>query len=162
MPTNTSVTSALQAGTVPPDRNCPQNGQDVANLVQDFVTVVSTSSSSGGGTDNSIAQQALETANIAISIAQAAQAAIPQTRTNGAPFAIPMGDSPFPISWAPPMPDTNYEVRGTFFGTATFPAAYFAFFVEDGTRTVNGCVLRLNNIPANFKFAYVVQSLPSL
>lgn len=137
-------------------------------LVQEIsplLTVVSTTAEIDQQSTNSIAQQALETANIALATAQQAQAAIPQTRSSGEPIALTAGDSAMNIVWAPAMPDTNYEVRGTYFGGSGYPTAFVSFHVEEGTRTVNGCTLRFSNTPAvtppigPFKFAWVVQQL---
>jgi hypothetical protein len=158
MPTNVQVTSALVAQAVPADRECIPNLSTVIQGVVDFVTVASQTTESGS-TGDSIAQQALQVANTALAAAQAAQASIPQQRNSGTPVAIPTGDSAMPLTWSPAMPDTNYEVRGTYYGTTAFPASYFAFFVEDGSRTVNGCIIRLNNTPANFKFSWTVTAL---
>lgn len=158
MPTNTQVTSALVAQAVPADRECITNLSVVLAGVVDFVTVASQTTESGS-TGDSIAQQALQVANAALAAAQAAQASIPQQRNSGEPGSIPTGDSAMPLTWTPAMPSTNYEVRGTYYGTNAYPIAFFAFHVEDGTRTVNGCTIRLSNTPANFKFSWVVTAL---
>lgn len=57
------------------------------------------------------------------------------------------------------MPDTNYEVRATYFGTNVAVATFYAFRVVDGSRTVNGCQLRLDNTPSNTKLSWVVEAL---
>lgn len=159
MPTNTSITAALQAQTVPPDRQCITNATDVVSVVQDFVSIVSNTSQVSGGTSDSVAQQALEQSAIALSTAQQALAAAPQKRSSGEPLAITTGDSTLNISWSPSMPDSNYEVRGTYYGANTAVAAYYAFRVVEGSRTVNGCTIRFDNTPANTKFAWVVEAL---
>ena len=159
MAVNTAVTAALQAQSVPPDRECVRNGTEVLALVQDFVTVVSSTTDVSGGTDNSIAQQALQVANIALATAQAAVAATPNKRTSGEPLAVTAGDSTLNISWSPAMPDANYEVRGTYYGTNVAVAAFYNFRVIDGSRTVNGCQLRFDNTPASTKFAWTVEAL---
>lgn len=159
MPTNTQVTAAIVAGAVPPDRECIRGGTDVVQLVQDFCSVASNTTEIDSGSTNSIAQQALEQSGIALSTAQQALAAAPNRRSSGEPISIPTGDSAMALTWSPAMPDTNYEVRVTFYGTAAYPATAMGYHVEDGTRTVNGCTIRLNNIPANFKLAWVVEAL---
>lgn len=159
MPTNTQTIAAIVGGTVPPDMLCVRDGQDVVDLVAAVCTVAVNLALIPGGSGDSIAQLALETANIALATAQAAQAAIPQRRTQNTPVSIPTGDSAMPITFSPAMPDGNYEVRGTYYGTAAYPAQAFSFHVEDGSRTENGCTIRLNNTPANFKFAWVVEAL---
>lgn len=158
MPTNVQVTSALVAQAVPADRECITNLSVVLQGVVDFVTVASQTTESGS-TGDSIAQQALQVANAALAAAQAAQASIPQQRNSGEPVAIPAGDSAMPLTWSPAMPDTNYLVQGTYYGTTAFPAVFYAYHVEDGSRTVNGCIVRLSNSPANFKFSWVVTAL---
>lgn len=159
MAVNVSVTAALQGQTVPPDRECVRNGSEIVQLIQDFVTVVSSTSDVSGGTDNSIAQQALQIANIALATAQAAVAATPNKRTSGEPIAVTVGDSTLNISWSPAMPDANYEVRGTYYGANVAVAAFYNFRVIDGSRTVNGCQLRFDNTPANTKFAWIAEAL---
>lgn len=159
MPTNTSITAALQGQSVPPDRECVRNGSEIVQLVQDFVTVVSSTTDVSGGTDNSIAQQALQVANIALATAQAAVAATPNKRTSGQPLAITAGDSTLNISWSPAMPDADYEIRGTYYGTNVAVAAFYNFRVIDGSRTVNGCQLRFDNTPAATKFAWIAEAL---
>lgn len=159
MPTNTQITAALLAGTVPPDRECVRDATDVVAIVQDFVSVVLSNIQETGGATDSIAQQALAQSAVALATAQQALAAVPQKRTSGVPIAITTGDSSFNITWSPAMPDADYEVRGTYYGTTAYPAAFFGFHVEDGTRTVNGCTIRLSNTPANFKFSWVVEAL---
>jgi hypothetical protein len=159
MPTNTSITSAIKANTVPPDRNCPRDGQAMVDLVQDFCTIQSTTTQSGGGTTDSVAQQALQQSAIALATAQQALAAAPNVRSGG-PIAIPVGDSQITITWSPAMPDTNYAVLGTYYGPGTHPAAFYCFQVVDGSRTVDNCKVSFENTPANFKWAFVVMELP--
>jgi hypothetical protein len=134
---------------------------ELGPVLAQFLTVTSVTSEVDQSSANSIAAQALETANIAIATAQQAINSIPQTRNSGPPQLIPDGDSAMPISWSPAMPDANYAVIGTYSGTSAYPATFFAYHVEDGTRTVNGCTIRLNNTPANFKFSWFVQALPT-
>lgn len=162
MATNTQIVAALEAHPAAPDQQCvPGNMTELAQRLAALLTVVSNTTEVDQQSTNSIAQQALETANIALATAQQATAAIPQTRSSGEPIALAAGDTSMTIAFSPAMPDTNYEVRGTYFGTATYPAAFFGFHIEDGTRTVNGCTIRFSNTPANFKFAWVVQELQS-
>jgi hypothetical protein len=132
---------------------------ELAKQLAPLLTVVSTTSEIDQQSTNSIAQQALETANIALSTAQQATTAIPQTRSSQEPIAITAGDSTLNITWSPPMPDTNYELRGTYYGTNVAVAAFYAFRVVDGSRTVSACQLRFDNTPANTKFSWVVQEL---
>jgi hypothetical protein len=160
MPTNTQVIAGLVAQNVPPDRECVRNGTEVLALVQDYMSVNVNQAEINNGTD-SVAQQALETANAALATAQQALAATPNRRSSGEPIAMPTGDSVLPISWAPAMPDTNYEVRLTYYGANIAVAAYYAFRVVDGSRTVNSCQIRLDNTPANTKIAWVIDALPS-
>lgn len=160
MPTNTQIIAALEAHDVPPDLECvPGTMTPLLALLAQFLTVNSVTSEVDQQSTNSIAQQALETANIALTTAQQAIAAIPATRTSQAPVALAAGDSAFVIAFGVPMPDADYEVRGTYYGTSAYPTVFFGFHVEDGTRTVNGCTIRFSNTPANFKFAWVAQQL---
>lgn len=162
MPVNQQVVSALQKQDVPPDREC-QIGSltQILQGVVDFVTTVTSNSQiPGSPTGDSIAQQALQVANLALSTAQQALAAIPQTRSDTS-IALPTGDSIIALSWATPLPDTNYAVIGTYIGSAANAAQYYNFRIIAGTQTVNGCQLKFENTPANFSFAYLVQQIRS-
>jgi hypothetical protein len=125
-----------------------------------FFNVNSVTSELDTGSQNSIAQQALEQSAIALATAQQALAAQPDTRSSGAsPIAIQSGDSQLAITWTPAMPDTNYIVLGCYYAPGTPIAAYYNWHVVDATQTVNGCSLRFDNTPAGARFAYIVRSL---
>jgi len=158
MPTNTQQLAGLVAQPVPPDRECVRNGTEILQLVQDFMQVLVNVFQSGGSTD-SVAQQALELAGVALATAQQALAATPNRRSSGEPIAVPVGDSALAITWSPALPDTNYSVDVTFYGPNIAVAVFYAFRVVDGTRTVNSCQLRLDNVPANTKIAWEVTAL---
>lgn len=160
MPVNTQITAALQANDVPPDQQCvPGLMTELLAKIAAYMSVVSSTSQTSGGSGDSVAQQALQQAAIALSTANQALAAAPNRRTSGTAIPIATGDSTLSISWSPAFPDLDYEIRLTYVGTAVFPASYFAFFVEEGTKTVNGCTLRLNNSPANFKITWVAEQI---
>jgi hypothetical protein len=154
MPTNTQINSSLVAGTVPPDRDCPRTGQQVVNLVQDFMSI----QSSGGGNDplppdNSIAELALNTANTALAEVQALTAAQKQFRDLD-PQPLPTGDNTFVFSFAPPMPSTDYSIGLTLYdgaSPAVHPAAYYGVRVIETSITVSGFSVLLDNIPTATK-----------
>lgn len=154
MPTNTEITASLVAGTVPADRNCPKDGNDVVQLVQDFVSVQSGAASGDGSSPNdSVAEQALNTANTALEAVQALTAAQKETRSSGL-ISIPSGDSNFSYSWTPPMPSTDYDIAVTYYaGAAGFVASnsLYNFRVLESSITVNGVNLIFDNTPANTK-----------
>lgn len=154
MPTNTEITQSIVAGTVPPDRNCPTDGQDVVNLVQDFCSIQAGAASGGSGNPNdSIAEQALNTANTALAAVQALQASQKETRNSGI-ITIPSGDSNFAFSFAPPMPSTDYDIQVTYYaGAAGFIAAFYNCRILESSITANGFNLILDNTPANTKIA---------
>lgn len=154
MPTNTEIVASLVAGTVPPDRDCIKTGQEVVNLVQDFVSVQSGTSSGDGSTPNdSVAEQALNTANTALSAVQELTAAQKETRSSGL-ITIPTGDSNFSYSWTPPMPSTDYDIFVTYYaGAAGFVASnsLYNFRVLESSITVSGVNIIFDNTPANTK-----------
>lgn len=158
--TNTQIVAALEAHEVPPDLECVPGQMTIllARIAQ-FLSVVSVTSEIDQQSTNSIAQQALETANIALATAQQAIAAIPQERSSEEPIAITAGDSTLNIAFGVAMPDTNYQVTGTYYGTNVAVGAYYNFRVIDGSRTVNGCQLRFDNTPASTKFSWQVRQL---
>lgn len=152
MPTNTAITSSIVAGNVPPDRNCPKNGQDVVQLVQDFC-LIQTTTESGEPTspDNSVAEQALNTANTALSAVQELQGAQKETRVSGL-MPVPTGDSNFSYSFTPPMPSADYTVDVTYYAGATgFASAFYGWRVLESSMTVNGFSVIFDNTPANTK-----------
>lgn len=155
MPTNTEITQSIVAGTVPADRNCPKNGQDVVNLVQDFCSIQSGASSGSGdpNPNNSIAEQALNTANTALSAVQELQAEQKEVRTSGL-ISIPSGDSNFAYSFTPPMPSTDYDIQVTYYaGAAGFIATYYGNRILESSISVNGFNIIFDNTPANTKVA---------
>lgn len=154
MPTNTEINSSIVAGNVPADRNCPKNGQDVVDLVQDFCSIQSSSSSGDVAPPNdSVAEQALNTANTALAAVQELQAAQREVRASGI-IAIPSGDSNFGYTFTPPMPDTNYDIQVTYYaGAAGFIAAFYNYRVLESSLSVNGFNLIFDNTPANTKIA---------
>jgi len=154
MPTNTEILSSIVAGTVPPDRNCPKNGNDVVQLVQDFCLIQS-STSSGEPTNpgDSVAEQALNTANTALAAVQELQAAQKEVRSSGL-IPVPTGDSNFSYAFGTPMPSVDYDVFVTYFaGAAAFSGTFFNFSVLESSMTINGLNIIFNNTPANFKVA---------
>jgi hypothetical protein len=154
MPTNTEIVASIVAGTVPHDRNCPKNGQDVVSLVQDFCSIQS--GTSAGDTTNpndSVAEQALNTANTALAAVQELQAGQKQVRSSGI-IAIPAGDSNFAYTFTPPMPSTDYDVQVAYYAGATgFIAAFYNYRVLESSLSVNGFNLIFDNTPANTKVA---------
>lgn len=154
MPTNTEITSSIVAGTVPADRNCPKNGQDVVNLVQDFCSINASAASGDSGSPNdSVAEQALNTADTALGAVQELQAAQKQFRSSGI-IAIPSGDSNFAYTFTPPMPSTDYDIQVTYYaGASGFITAFYNYRVLESSISVNGFNLIFDNTPANTKIA---------
>lgn len=154
MPTNTAITLSLVAGSVPPDRNCPTNGQQVVQLVQDFVSVnAATSTGDSTNPSDSVAEQALNTANTALAAVQSLESQQKAVRTSGI-ISIPSGDSNFGFTFSPPMPSVDYDVAVTYYaGSAGFIAAFYNYRVLESSVSVNGFNLILDNTPANTKIA---------
>lgn len=154
MPTNTAITSSIVAGSVPPDRDCPKTGQQVVNLVQDFCSIQSaTSSGDPTNPNDSVAEQALNTANTALAAVQGLEAAQKQVRTSGI-IAIPSGDSNFGFTFAPPMPSTDFDISVTYYAGATgFVSAFYNNRVLESSISVNGFNLIFDNTPTNTKVA---------
>lgn len=152
MPTNTAINSSIVAGSVPPDRNCPRTGQEVIELVQDFCSIQSVSEA-GGGTDNSIAEQALNTANTALAEVQSLQAAQKEVRTMD-PQPVQSGDSQFNFALVPPMPSTDYDVSVTYYaGASGYVAQFYGWRILESSLTVNSLTVVLDNTPANTKIS---------
>lgn len=154
MPTNTEITQSIVAGSVPPDRNCPKNGQDVVNLVQDFCSInAGTSSGDTTNPGDSIAEQALNTANTALAGVQALQAQQKEVRSSGL-IAITNGDSNFAYSFTPPMPSTDFDISVTYYaGAAGFSGTFYQWSVLESSLSVNGFNIIFNNTPSNTKVA---------
>ncbi len=153
MPTNTAITNSIVAGTVPPDRMCVKNGQEVVDLVQDFTSIQGTDADGGGSPDNSIAEQALNTANTALAAVQELQAAQKEVRSSGI-LAISTGDTSFTYGFTPPMPDTAYDIEVTYYaGVTAHPAAYYGYRILESSISANGFTILFDNTPANTKVA---------
>jgi hypothetical protein len=154
MPTNTAITFSIVAGSVPPDRNCPKNGQEVVNLVQDFCSINgATSAGDPVSPGDSVAEQALNTANTALGAVQELQAAQKEVRTSGI-ITIPTGDSNFGYTFTPPMPSTDYDISVTIYaGAAGFTGTFYGWRVLESSISVNGFNLIFDNLPANSKIA---------
>lgn len=154
MPTNTEINASLVAGSVPPDRNCLKSGQDVVNLVQDFVSIQnSTPNADPSGPDNSVAEQALNTANTALAGVQALQSEKKEVRASGI-IAIPTGDSNFAFTFSPALPSTDYDISVTYYaGSAGFVAAFYNYRVLESSITTTGFNLIFDNTPSGAKVA---------
>lgn len=153
MPTNEQITSSLVAGSVPPDRECVKSLSQVLAGVEDFMSIQNTGGETPSGPDNSIAEQALNTANTALAGVQALHAQQKEIRAQS-PQAIPTGDSQTNFSWVPPMPDTNYDVYVTYYATAAgYASTFYGWRVVKSSVTVNGVSVLFDNTPANTEAA---------
>ena len=154
MPTNTAINTSIVAGTVPPDRACVKTGQEVVNLVQDFCLVQSgADSGSGGNPSDSIAEQALNTANTALAAVQELQSAQKEVRSSGI-IAISSGDTEFTYGFTPAMPSTDFDIAVTYYaGVTAHPAAYYGYRILESSISVNGFTILFDNTPANTKVA---------
>ena len=154
MPTNTAITSSIVAGSVPADRNCPKSGQDVVQLVQDFCSIQSaTTAGEPTNPTDSVAEQALNTANTALAAVQELQGQQKEVRSSGI-MAIPSGDSNFSYSFTPAMPNTDYDISVTYYaGSAGFISAFYNYRVLESSISANGFNLIFDNTPTNTKVA---------
>lgn len=155
MPTNTAITSSIVAGTVPPDRMCVKTGQDVVNLVQDFASIQSQDSEAPAGPDNSIAEQALNTANTALGAVQELQAAQKEVRSSGI-ITVPTGDSNYTYGFTPAMPSTDYDISVAIYAAAlgfVSNTQLYNWRVLESSLSVNGFTLIFDNLPANSKIS---------
>lgn len=162
MALNNAVTASLVLLTDPPsDAQCVSTLTEILQGAASYLSVEITNPAEVASDGSSIANQALNVANTALATAQATAAAMPQRRAQSTPQPIPGGgqDSNLNISWTPDMPDSNYEVNGTFYGPANATAFPGTYYVVDSTRTISGCTIRLCNIPNNFSFAWSVTDL---
>lgn len=158
MPSNTATVAALGPTTVPPDLLCDLP-QATANAISALIPVILTNTAQQGGDGNSVADQALQLAQTALALAQSVQASIPQRRSSGSPISAVTGDSTVSATWTPAMPDADYAVQVTFYGPATAGSTNWSFCVVESSRTVDGCNIRLANVPANFFYSWVVTDL---
>jgi hypothetical protein len=163
MATNTQIVASLGWTDAPPDLACiPGDLNQLGRVMAQFFNVNSVTSELDTGSQNSIAQQALEQSAIALSTAVAVQNSQPTLRSSGKdPFALTAGSPSVPVNWTPEMPNADYMIIGTFYGDAgSLGANRPTFRVLNGSRTIYGCTLVFDDIPnMNFKFAYLVRSL---
>lgn len=159
MPVNTAVTSSLVfQGQVPSDLECRIS--NLTEIAQGLVSVLSITTTDPDGNpsppDDSVAQQALSTANAALALAQSVQASQKQTRF-GVPQALPQGDNSITFPFSSPMPDVNYSITLTFYaGTSSHPVGYYGARVLESSISVNGFSVLTDGIPANTKLGYWV------
>jgi hypothetical protein len=159
VPTNEAITSSLVFnGQVPPDLECQISS--LSEIVRGVVAVTSIQTTNPDGNpsppDDSVAQQALSTANAALALAQSVQASQKQWRAS-VPQSVPTGDSSISFPFASPMPSVSYSILLTIYaGTTTHPAAYYGVRVLESSITVNGFTILADNIPASSKIAYHV------
>lgn len=159
MALNNAVTASIVLLTdPPPDAQCVSTLTEILQGAAQYLTVEITNPAEVASDGSSIANQALSVANTALATAQATAASIPARRASTEPVSIPTGDSLMPISWSPAMPDDKYFPQVAFYGPSATTGNY-SWCVVDATRTVDGCQIRFNNIPANFKAAWVVTDL---
>ncbi len=159
MPTNTQINLSIVAGTVPPDRECVKNLTEVLQGVQDFAYVSEgTSTGDGGSGSDSVAEQALNTANTALAAVQEVQAAQKQVRSSGL-IPVTNSNSNFTFSFTTPMPSTAYFIQTMLYAGATgVTTDRCVIRVLESSITVNGFTLLLDDIPSNHKIAiYVVE-----
>lgn len=163
MAQNETIALALEAQPVPEDRQCVRNLSEILKGVQDYVSVIGDGTSQPGQIFPSavvIAQQALALAEEAIADVAALEARVPVRRTSAGLITVPVGDSTLPISWSPSFPNTNYEVRVVFYGTAANSGADATYRVIDGTQSVDGVQVKLLNLTAQTtKISWVVEAL---
>lgn len=159
MPTNTAVTSSLVfPGQVAADLECRIN--TLTQIAEGLVSVLSIQTTNPDGTptppDNSIANQALSTANAALSAVQSLQASQKQSRSS-APVPLPQGDNSITFPFGYPMPSVDYTVMITLYAGATsHPTAYYGARVIESSLTVDSFSVLTDNIPANTKLAFYV------
>lgn len=163
MPTNTQITASLVAtGEIPPDQECNINSLSAIRAGLIANTAIESSAPESGGQGDSIANQALNTANQALAQVTELTNAIPQRRDSGSPLIeiTNTGNSSQSISWQPSMPDTNYMVQFTIFGPANATGCP-TILVANNSRTVNSCQLRITDTPGagSWYFAYQVIAL---
>tara|TARA_R110000868_G_scaffold387620_1_gene656236 strand:- start:303 stop:797 length:495 start_codon:yes stop_codon:yes gene_type:complete len=162
MPANTQIVASLGWTDAPPDLACiPGDLNQLGRVMAQFFNVNSVTSELDTGSQNSIAQQALEQSAIALATAQQALSSAAQIRSSGEPISLAPGDTSLNISFAA-MPDANYMVIGTFYGDdLTLGTNKPTFRVVTGTRTITSCRLAFEDIPTgkNFAFAYLIRSL---
>ncbi len=162
MAQNETIIASLQANPVPSDRNCVRTGQDVVNLVQDFVQVNGLAGANPGTglpSTNNTAAQALETANAALTLAQQTASAQPERRSSGALSSLPTGDSMATLSWSPVLPGVNYEVRVTIYGPASYAGAFYGYRVVVASLQAGSVNVIFDNAPAGSYYSWVVEML---
>ncbi len=162
MAQNESIIASLQANPVPSDRNCVRTGQDVVDLVQDYVQVNGLAGASPGTglpSTNNTAAQALTTANAALTLAQQTAASVPERRTSGGISSVATGDSVITLSWSPVLPSVAYEVRLVIYGAAGHPTSYYGYRVIASTMTTGSVNVSLDNLPAGASISWVVEAL---
>lgn len=151
MPTNSQNTYPITGNTVPADRLCIKNLQDVVNGVQDFCSVQGLGGNSGSSfpTQDTIGQQAFQLAQQLQLQVAALQGQVLTFRASPSYQPVPAGTNEIAISWTIPMPNTNYQVLLGFIGkSASALSASFSWWVVAGSQTTTGCTIHFDSAPA--------------
>lgn len=159
MASNSTVIASLEAQPVPEDL-CIKTPEELLAAVATYIRVIGLAGVAPGSPlqTNNAAAQALQTAQDALAAVQAIQGEQKALRASFSPASLPAGDSGLSINWAPAMPSTNYEVLVTFFSSAGAGAS-FNYYIETGSRTVNGCQLQFRDIPTATTFIWSARQL---
>lgn len=163
MPANTQITATLvDNGPVPADQNCLTDVNALLPVLVAYLGIATVNPDSPQSQTDSIAQLALNTANNAIAQVAALQATIPARRTSGSNL-VPLttaGDSTGSVTFAPAMPNVNYQVNFTVHGPAGATNAPIMIVVND-SRTTTGFQFRTLNMPASgtWQFSWEVVAL---
>ena len=161
MAANSSVIASLLTGPVPADLQCPKSMQDIVDTVCQVATIGGLASQIGGSgvvPTNNIAQQALTTAQQALSLAQTNANDLPKMRGSTAPIALTAGASNVPIIFND-VGTTNYSVIITFEGPYHDPASNFNYNIITGSKTSNSFQIGFYAVPAGWSFSWQLITL---
>lgn len=161
MASNSPTPLSLLSGPVPADRACATSVQEIVDTVAQVVTIGGLASQVGGGSvvpTNNIAQQALTTAQQALTLATSNQANLPKMRGSTTAIALATGTSNVPIVFND-VGTTFYSVIITFIGPFHDPASNFNYNIITGSQTSTSFQIGFYAVPAGWSFTWQLITL---
>jgi hypothetical protein len=164
---NQATIAALESRPVPPDLQCYLR-QETADAIAKTIRVTGLASqiaSPSGVTQpvtNNISQQALDLAQENQERINTLEGNQSQKRIVAVRNNVPQGDSIQAYAISPAMPNDQYEVRVTLYGSSSHPTNYYSWRVQGDTVTANGFSVVYDNIPQGTLATVIVESLQSV
>lgn len=160
--TNQATIATLESRIIPPESQCdlPQATADAIAKHIRVVGLASQIASPSGVTTpvtNNVGQQALTLAQGNAEKITTLEGNVAHKRVVAYRNNVPQGDSVQPYAISPAMPDSNYEVRVSFYGGSTHPTNIYGWRILDGSVQSNQFSIVYDNVPASTLVTVIVE-----